>query len=107
MDNQDTMLKEIRDQTIKTNGRVNALESTLHDYDSYKATVSSLKDWKAWVMGGAVVVVAGGGLVWNLILDNVLSQMKENTEQLIEKSVDTSAARVVSQLEDKYNLKIE
>ncbi len=103
---QDKMLGDIVTQTTKTNGRVTVLETITKDYDDYKKVVSSLSGWKMWIIGGATVIIFGGGYVWNLVLQNILNTSEKNNQVLIDKSVDTTAQKVISQLEEKYDLKI-
>ncbi len=103
---QDKVLDDIKVQTTKTNGRVTVIETITKDYDEYKKIVSGLSGWKMWITGAVAVIIFGGGYVWNLVLQNILNTSEKNNQVLIDKSVDVTAQKVISQLEEKYDLKI-
>lgn len=86
---QDTKLEKIEIQTVKTNGRVNQLEK---DYPTVHEHIDSLRLWRNLLIGGGIVLSALGIGFLKLYQESV---------------INSSAEKVVSLLESKYNLEIK
>lgn len=106
MDGQDIVLKEIKEQTTKTNGRVTTLEVRTEDYAEFEKIVSGLSGWKMWIMGSVGVIIVGGGFVWNLVLTNILNTAEKNTQKIIEKQKAQLIKDVITEIDQTYNLQL-
>ncbi len=84
-----TMLKEIKEQTIKTNGRVNK-----HDW-YFKAM------W--WALGTIwTVTLIGIPLLYNLFTWSLDVKLKESSQQVV-----SLFEEKITLLEEKYDIKID
>ncbi len=110
MDNQDSVLKDIKIQTTATNGRVSKLEDWSNE--SKKVIESTTKiasdtalnytvdKTRIWAVIGVLILL--GGTIITLAIMAIDSK--------IQKGIDTRseniAGQVLSQIEEKYDLKV-
>jgi hypothetical protein len=107
MDGQDEVLKVIKDQTIKTNGRVTVLEVTVKDYTDLQKTVQALAGWKMWLSGAVAVILLAGGVYVKLLLKDIYRTVNEQTQAIVNSQKEDIAREVVAELERKYELQIK
>lgn len=86
---QNEKLEKIEIQTVKTNGRVTRLEE---DNTANKGHVDSLRLWRNLLVGGGIVISALGMAFLKLYETSV---------------VDKASAKVVAELEAKYEVTIK
>lgn len=86
-------LESIETQTVKTNGRVNQLES---DCDDLKQHVDSLRLWRNLLIGGGIVISAIGIGTATILM----TVYKQNL-------VNETAEKVITLLENKYTVTID
>jgi len=82
-------LSSIKEQTIKTNGRVNQLEK---DSATYQGHIDSLRLWRNLLIGGGIVISVAG-----------MAFLKMYEESVINKS----AEKAVTTLEAKYDIQVK
>lgn len=92
-------VKEIKIQTLKTNGRVTKLEDKLVDYDEMRLQIEDYKKQRTKVYTTIVVGTAFCGLVGTLFFLLINAKL-DNQQQLMDRKINNA---VSSALED-YNL---
>lgn len=104
MDTQDGMLKDIKEQTTKTNGRVNQLEITTADYPKTKEITEDLKGWKMWLSGAvAIILLFGGGFI-TLFYQLQKSDQEKFIQETIEKERPQIIKETLSEINRQFNL---
>lgn len=86
-------LTSIKEQTIKTNGRVNQLEK---DSANYNLHIDSLRLWRNLLIGGGIVISGIGIATITLFLTTYKKNLIYETSE-----------QVVTALEEKYNIIIK
>lgn len=99
LDTQDDLLKEIKTQTVKTNGRVTVLETRLEDYDENKKILAGLSGFKMWLTGAVAVLLLCGGTLGYAYSEIILSNADKNATKIFE----ASKIDLEKQLEDKIS----
>ena len=94
---QDKMLGDIREQTTKTNGRVNALEPQMIDV---KKELPNLQDkvfkhenWRWYMLGIGATVLLLGGVIYGLTIQNV--------NATIDKKISDSQKIIIQAINDQ------
>lgn len=111
LDNQDVMLKDIKEQTTRHNGRMTKMETKLEDYDEYKERVIGLSGFKMWLTGAVVASLTVGSGIGFLFMEKIENNTRQivldTLEQEKPKIVNETAKDVVSILKEEYNIKIK
>jgi len=104
LDTQDEILKEIRMQTTKTNGRVNLLEIKTSDYENIKKTTDNLKGWKMWLSGAVAVIIFFGGAFITLFYQVQKYDQENFIRETIKNERPQTVSDVILELNKDYNL---
>ena len=81
-------LTSIKEQTIKTNGRVNQLEK---DSAAYQGHIDSLRLWRNLLIGGGIVISVCGIAFLKLYEESVINKSTEKAVSALEERYDLTA----------------
>lgn len=104
MDVQDQALDRIETQTVRTNGRVTAVEIQLKDYESFKTTVNSLSGFKMWLSGAVAVLLFLGSGIGFFFSYYIRTNTESTVRDILKEEKPVIIRDVISEIDRTYNL---
>lgn len=104
MDVQDDALDRIETQTIRTNGRVTAVEIQLKDYEKFKESIDSLKGFKLWLSGSVATLLFLGSGIGFFFSYYIRTNTESTVRDILKEEKPVIIRDVITEIDRTYNL---
>lgn len=107
MDVQDEALNRIETQTIRTNGRVTAVEIQLKDYEGFKTAVNNLSGFKMWLSGAVAVLLFLGSGIGFFFSYYIRTNTESTVRDILKEEKPVIIRDTISEIDRTYNLGVK